>query len=229
MNKIPIKIPTFEQEQIHWNLRLQAVAGVDEAGRGPWAGPVHAAAVSLPKELGPVKLKGLTDSKLLTSLARDRWFDRIQELAASWGIAKTEASDIDLLGIVPATKKAMLSAITSLKHCNYLLCDAMSFTAEDATLLPPGLREMIVPLISQQQSFIRGEQVSLSIAAASVLAKVSRDREMVLLDEQYPQYGFAKHKGYGTKEHQVALLRYGPCPLHRTSFKPIKHLLEFGL
>ena len=206
-----------------------AVAGLDEAGRGPWAGPVYAAAVIFPAGLDASKLHGLTDSKLLTRTARDRWFEVIKSLAAGFGISKTEAEEIDRIGIVPATKRAMLLAISQLASCSHILCDAMSFNPIDFLLLPPAQQAEVSHLINHQKSYVRGEQISLSIAAASVLAKVSRDREMCQLDERYPRYGFSRHKGYGTREHQQTLLRYGPCPLHRVSFKPIKQLLEVGL
>lgn len=186
------------------------IAGLDEAGRGAIAGPVVAAAVILPLDL-PGKLallSGVNDSKQLTAKKRDSLFDLIIEHALAYGIGSSSAGDIDQIGIIPANVQAMQQALVQLQTpAQYLLLDGR-------------MRLKNVPL--PQQSIIKGDQKSLSIAAASILAKVSRDREMVALDERYPVFGFAQHKGYCTRQHESALEKYGPCPIHRQTFAPIR-------
>ncbi|HNT29890.1 MAG TPA: ribonuclease HII [bacterium] len=223
-------MPSCKQEQLLWAKGFLHIAGVDEAGRGPWAGPVVAGAVILPTRCDETVLQGLTDSKLLSEKQRDRWFEVIKRLALAVGTGLASAREIDQLGIVPATKKAMLTAIARLETpAQYLLIDALKFQETDLDLLAQETREQLKPLMRAQVYFIKGELMSYSIAAASIIAKVSRDRIMAELDRRYPRYGFARHKGYGTKEHQKALLTYGPCPEHRASFRPIKQLLDIGL
>jgi ribonuclease HII len=192
---------------------VTCIAGLDEAGRGALAGPVVAAAVILPLDL-PQRLKaldGVNDSKQLTAKTRERLYSLIIANALSVGIGSTSASDIDEIGIIPSTKLAMLSALDQLDPpAEFLLIDG---------------RIRLKNISLRQQSIIRGDGKSLSIAAASILAKVTRDRIMVALDGRYPQYGFARHKGYGTEFHRVAITRLGPTPEHRMSFSPLRKTL----
>lgn len=206
--------PTLELENgILTQFGLTFIAGLDEAGRGALAGPVTAAAVILP--LNDVrlleKLQNVNDSKQVTAVMRETLFSRITEHALAYGIGAVPAEVIDGIGIVPATKLAMVTAVSQLTPAaQFLLIDG---------------RIRLQSLPTPQQPIIRGDAQSLSIAAASILAKVSRDRLMIELDAHYPQYGFARHKGYGTPQHLAALERHGPCPLHRHSFAPIKRPL----
>lgn len=177
-----------------------AVCGIDEAGRGPLAGPVFAAAVILPAE---VEIPGLNDSKKLTAKKREALFPLIQEKAVSWSVAFATESEIDEINILQATYLAMRRA-----------CEGLSIPADYA--LVDGNR--MPPLSVTGETIIKGDGLSASIAAASVLAKVSRDRLMLELDSLYPEYQFAKHKGYGTALHVELLRKYGPCPIHRRSF-----------
>jgi ribonuclease HII len=189
---------------------LLHIAGIDEAGRGALAGPVSAAAVILPLN-DPAKLAELTavnDSKQLTAKTRERLFDRIVRFALAFGIGLEPAEVIDEIGIGPATRRAMITAVSQLTpYPDYLLVDG---------------RIRLTSLNISQQAIVRGDAQSLSIAAASILAKVTRDRIMVEVDITYPHYGFAQHKGYGTAVHLNALSQFGPCPLHRHSFAPIR-------
>ncbi len=174
--------------------------GVDEAGRGPLAGPVCAAAVILPEEL---RIEGLNDSKKLTEKKREALFDLICENAVSFGIAFAGVEDIESLNIKGATYLAMDRAVSELDPVPVLaLVDG-----NDKNVLS-------VPAVK----VVKGDSLCASIAAASILAKVTRDRFMLELDALYPQYGFAKHKGYGTKEHYAALREYGPSPVHRPTY-----------
>ena len=179
------------------------VAGVDEAGRGPLAGPVVAGAAILPEHLEG--LPGLNDSKQLTAAKREALFAALLERAdvhCSVGIASTE--EIDRLNILRATHLAMARAVEGLSlRPDFCLVDGLP-----------------VP----HRAIVKGDGRSLSIAAASVLAKVTRDRMMTEADAEFPQYGFAKHKGYGTKVHMEALRKHGPCPLHRRSFAPVSQM-----
>ena len=174
--------------------------GVDEAGRGPLAGPVCAAAVILPDG---IRLPGLNDSKKLTAKRREELYDAVAENAVSFGIAFATVEEIETLNIKGATYLAMERAIAELEPQPVLaLVDG-----NDKNSLP-------IPAIK----VIHGDALCASIAAASILAKVTRDRYMCDLDEQYPQYGFAAHKGYGTRAHYAALREYGPCPIHRPTY-----------
>jgi ribonuclease HII len=179
------------------------IAGLDEAGRGSLFGPVVAAAVILnPKR----RIVGLDDSKKLTPDRRRELFPRICEHALAWAIAEIDAARIDAWNIYQASRQAMLAAVSQLSPLpDYLLLDAI---------------EIDLPI--EQKALIHGDARSVSIAAASILAKVERDRRMAEFDEMYPQYGLAQHKGYGTPEHLDALRRYGPTPLHRFSYAPVK-------
>ncbi len=181
----------------------QIVAGIDEAGRGPLAGPVVAAAVVLPTE---EKIKGLNDSKKLSPAQREKFFHLILEQAQGIGLGIVEAPEIDRSNIWRATQNAMEEAIKKLPACpDFLLIDGK---------FPLGVS-------IAQKVIIKGDQRCQSIAAASIIAKVTRDRIMLNYHEIYPQYNFARHKGYATKEHLAAIRQYGCCPIHRHSFKPI--------
>lgn len=176
------------------------VCGVDEAGRGPLAGPVCAAAVILPPHL---ELPGLNDSKKLTDKKRRELFPMIKEQAIAWGIGFASEAEIDELNILQATYLAMQRAI-----------DALEGKAEFALIDGNRAKDFGLPL----QTVVKGDSLSASIAAASVLAKVSRDDVMLEMAEKYPQYGFEVHKGYGTKAHYEALRRFGASPIHRATF-----------
>jgi ribonuclease HII len=179
---------------------FRRIAGLDEAGRGPLAGPVVASAVILPEGLF---LPGLRDSKKLTALQRDRFFEEIHLRAVAVGIGIVDSDVIDGLNILKATILAMHRALDRLAVTpDYLLIDALS------------LPDVDIP----QEPLIRGDDLSQSIAAASVVSKVSRDRMMLEFDRYYPEYNFRSHKGYGTAEHLRALERFGPCPIHRRTF-----------
>jgi ribonuclease HII len=185
---------------------FRVIAGLDEAGRGPLAGPVVAAAMVLP-ETG--KLKGVDDSKKLSAGQREELFSLLHEKARAVGIGIVEAQEIDRLNILRASLKAMKLAVESLPlKPDFLLID--------------GIHSLSLPLA--QQAIPKGDQRCISIAAASIVAKVTRDRLMMAYHDQYPQYNFAQHKGYGTKEHLQAIRQYGCCPLHRQSFKAIYQL-----
>ncbi|NMB58952.1 MAG: ribonuclease HII [Chloroflexi bacterium] len=189
------------------------IAGIDEAGRGAWAGPVSAAAVILPLDQEGLStiLGGVRDSKQMSPGQREKWAEIITINAVAAAIGWAEFDEIDKLGIVPATRLAMKRAVTGLNHSiDHLLIDAVK------------LPDVDIP----QTSLIKGDSRSLSIAAASVLAKVSRDRLMKLLEKEYPGYGFDRHKGYGTAAHQKALKSLGVSTIHRRSYAPIKRFLE---
>ncbi len=179
------------------------VAGLDEAGRGSLFGPVVAAAVILnPKR----RIVGLDDSKKLNSERRNDLAPRIRDHALAWAIAEIDAARIDAWNIYQASRQAMMAAVSQLFPLpDYLLLDAV---------------EIDLPI--EQKALIHGDARSVSIAAASILAKVERDRRMAEFDEMYPQYGLAQHKGYGTPEHLDALRRFGPSPLHRFSYAPVR-------
>jgi len=186
---------------------------LDEAGRGAWAGPVAAGAVVLPVS-APVEelleqLRGVRDSKVMTSRQRAFWAEHIRLAALAWGVGFAESHEVDTLGIVPATRLAMERA---LKACG---CAAQHLLV-DAVRLP----EINIP----QQALIKGDARSLSIAAASVLAKTARDAVMIEMDERFPGYGFAMNKGYGTAIHRAGLDEIGPCPMHRFSFAPVREV-----
>ena len=189
----------FERE--YWKRGLDHIAGVDEAGRGPLAGPVVAAAVIFKPE---VWIDGVDDSKRLSSNRRNELFDRIHEKALSVGVSIVPHTVIDEVNIYQATMRAMEEAVTWLLPVpQHLLIDG------------PRYCERYIPFTP----IIDGDAKCFSIAAASIIAKVTRDRIMVEMDQRYPQYGFAKHKGYGTKEHCEAIRKFGPCEIHRRSFR----------
>jgi ribonuclease HII len=208
-------LPTLIHEQRLWSNGYRRVAGLDEAGRGAWAGPVVAAAVILSPDDPELHLhlKGVRDSKTLTAAQRRALLEIIQRHALGWGIGAVPSAEIDELGIVCATRKAMVLALQALTSpADYLLIDYLT------------LPDLTCP----QYSLPKGDANILSVAAASIVAKVSRDQMMVDLDRHFPGYGFCQHKGYGTEEHQRALAVLGPSPQHRLSFAPLRALAGDG-
>jgi ribonuclease HII len=194
-------------EEVLYNQGMEYVAGVDEVGRGPLAGPVVAAAVILPKGF---YLPGVTDSKKLSESKREQFYEIIQREAVSVGIGIVEAAMIDEINIYEATKKAMMTALANLAITpEHVLIDAMT-----------------LPITIPQQSIIKGDAKSISIAASSIMAKVTRDRMMKELAEKHPAYGFEKHMGYGTKLHLEAIEKHGVLAEHRKSFAPIKNMIH---
>jgi ribonuclease HII len=183
---------------------IQLLAGVDEAGRGPLAGPVVAAAVILP---ATAVLPGLTDSKLLTPARRDFFDQQVRQQAVALAIAEVGVADIEAQGIGAASLQAMAAAVQQLDP------------APEFVLVDGPWR---LPLTVAQQPIVQGDRLCQSIAAASVLAKVHRDRQMERYHQLYPQYNFAGHKGYATPEHLAAIRRWGPCPLHRRTFRGVR-------
>ena len=191
---------TFELEKQYTAEGFSAICGVDEAGRGPLCGPVVAAACILPIDC---KIEGLNDSKKLTAKKREALFDLICENALAYCIAEASVEEIDQMNILEADLLAMRRAI-----------DGLQIKADYALIDGNIARDFQIPA----RAVIHGDAISPSIAAASILAKVTRDRQCVELDRLYPQYGIAKHKGYGTKAHMDALRQFGPSPIHRKQF-----------
>lgn len=184
---------------------IKYIAGIDEVGRGPLAGPVVTCAMVLKPD---ILIEGVNDSKKVSEKNREKLFDIIIENCVSYGIGMANEKIIDSINILNATKEAMKEALCNLKITpEHLLIDALDLGVSIPTT-----------------SLIKGDAFSISIASASIVAKVTRDRMMIAYDEIYPEYGFAKNKGYGTAEHILALKKYGPCPIHRKSF--IKGILE---
>lgn len=204
------KLAAYEKEQVRLEKMLEferkygaafsCICGVDEAGRGPFAGPVAAGAVVLPVGL---KIEGLNDSKKVSAKRREELFDEIREKAVSFGIGMSSPARIDEINILQATYEAMQHAIEDLSVVPDLLLN-------DAVTIPQ------VPI--RQVGIVGGDGRSLSIAAASIMAKVTRDRLMTEYAQLYPEYGFERNKGYGSEEHRRALKKYGPCPIHRRTF-----------
>lgn len=209
---MPVPLDQFAFERALLERGDSLIAGVDEAGRGPLAGPVMAAAVILPLDWIqnglPDELIGLNDSKQLTASARDRFFLFLTTQAAiRFGIAQCSAEIIDAINILQATHRAMNEALASL-------------APPPRHVLVDGRR--VASMRFPQTPIVKGDALSYSIAAASILAKVTRDRLMQEFERQYPGYGFAEHKGYGTAAHLAALAKHGPCPIHRRTFAPMK-------
>lgn len=207
--------PNLEQEMGLYAAGYRYVAGVDEAGRGAWAGPVYAAAVVLPLERADLLqvLGDVRDSKQLSPAQREALLPIIQGVAEAIGIGWAEPAEVDGLGIAAATRLAMARAVEGLNgRADALLIDHVR------------LPEVALP----QHSLSKADVRCLSVAAASIVAKVSRDRLMVALDGDLPGYGFACHKGYGTRAHRQALERLGPSPIHRVSWKPVHALKRAG-
>ena len=200
------ELTMWEIEDENYAEGVEVICGVDEAGRGPLAGPVCAAAVILPAGL---VIEGVNDSKKLSEKKREELFPVICEKALAYGIGWADEREIDEINILQATYRAMKRAVESLPlTADYALIDG----------------NRMPPLAIPGTTIIKGDALSMSIAAASILAKVSRDRVMVQFSREYPQYGFEQHKGYGTAAHVQALREYGPCPLHRQSF--LQKILE---
>ncbi|MBN1488055.1 MAG: ribonuclease HII [Anaerolineae bacterium] len=205
-------IPTTEAEARFWAAGYAYVAGLDEAGRGAWAGPVYAAAVILPQNPELLSnLDGVRDSKLLSPSRRAELLEQIVAVAQGIGIGWASAEDIDKIGIVPATRLAMHRALAALPtKPQALIIDALRLT--DSSL--------------PQQAFAYADVLCLSVAAAGIVAKVNRDRWMTNIDPLCPGYAFARHKGYGTRQHSEALEQLGVSPVHRRSFAPIAAQLK---
>lgn len=200
----------LERQEAMWEyerglLEYEYIAGVDEAGRGPLAGPVYAAAVILK----PVaRIDGINDSKKLSEKKREELYDVIIENSIAYAVYSIDEKTIDEVNILNATHMAMNGAVNSLSvRPDFVLIDGNS------------IKNMTLP----HETIVKGDAKSISIAAASILAKVSRDRYIIKMAEKYPEYGFEKHKGYGTKAHTEAILKYGPCEIHRKTF--LKKLL----
>ena len=205
-------VDRFEFERALWTRGIGRIAGVDEAGRGPLAGPVVAAAAILPAQWAkaglPRELDGLNDSKQLTAAQREKFFAYLTAAGeVEYAIAQMDSVQIDAINILRATHQAMNAALAELvPRPQHVLVDGRP------------VKTMRLP----QTAIIKGDARSYSIAAASVLAKVTRDRLMREFDRQFPDYGFAAHKGYGTVQHLAAIAAHGPCPIHRKSFAPLK-------
>jgi ribonuclease HII len=204
------QLPSLEEER---KLRAQGyhlIAGIDEVGRGALAGPVAAAAVILPCQHNIPCLASVRDSKMLSLLKRQSQSLLIQGTAVAWGVGMISSDEIDERGIIEATRLAMHQALCRLSYpADFLLIDALT-----------------LPHISlPQKGIVHGDRLCLSIACASIIAKVARDQYMVQLDKLYPGYGLAHHKGYATKEHLLSLQQLGPCPIHRKSFAPVRRLI----
>ena len=206
-------IPTFEEEAIKKSQGYKLIAGIDEAGRGPLAGPVVAAAIILPPEVKGKWVAMVRDSKLVTAIRREKLYDQLRKTAISYGVGVVDSRTIDMVGIAKATRLAMKSAVKQLEPTpDYLLIDYFQ------------LPEVRIP----QKGVVEGDSLCFSIACASILAKVTRDRLMLEFEGAYPGYGFADHKGYSTKEHLESLRRLGPSPIHRTSFQPVREAIGAG-
>jgi len=199
---------------------FKAVAGVDEVGRGPLAGPVVAAAVILPRDFTHPEIK---DSKMLSASQRDKLLPIIQRSAECWSVGIVDVEGIDRLNILRASLTAMAQALHGLSSRADLALIDGNQKIPSAIFAAIGCHPAYR---LRQKTIIKGDQLCLSIAAASILAKVARDRIMLEFDKQYPEYGFAGHKGYGSAEHLAALQRYGPTPIHRRSFRPVWDLID---
>jgi len=202
------KYPDLSFEQPLWQSGLFHVAGIDEAGRGPLAGPVAAAVLILPPEIDIIQaLWGVRDSKQMSAAQREHWADRIRVAAVEWGVGFAAVEEIDAIGIAAAVRLAVQRSLDALTiQPDHLLVDYIK------------LPQIPIP----QTALVKGDARCLSIAGASVLAKTARDSVMRELDLEYQGYGFAAHKGYGTAAHLEAIKRLGGCPIHRKSFAPLK-------
>lgn len=201
--------PDNNEENALYSIGYEFVGGADEVGRGSIAGPVLAAVVILPKKLKGSWQSSINDSKQLTPIQREYVFNHLQQSAHSIGIGESSAKEIDDIGIAPATRLAIVRALESLPlKPQFLLLDAFP------------LPESKIP----QKAIVHGDSISISIASASIVAKVTRDRIMTGLGNCYPNYGFEKHKGYATKEHMMNLKLHGPCNIHRFTWKPLRNL-----
>ncbi len=202
--------PTFKEEKTLRTRGYRYIAGIDEVGRGALMGPVVAAAVILPDSFKAPWKSRVRDSKQLTPETREYLFDFIREIAVSVGTGESSNEVIDTIGIAKATKLAMMAAVNQLRpNPDYLLIDYVH------------LEETVLP----QKGIIHGDALCFSIACASIIAKVTRDRQVTEMDKDFPGYGFAKHKGYGTEGHLKCLREKGPCRLHRRSFSPVAEIV----
>jgi len=206
--------PSFAEEKILEAQGYRLIAGIDEVGRGALAGPVVAAAVILPCGINTPWLDQVRDSKLLSPAKRELLFHNIHQIAISIGISLAPPEIIDTQGIITATRLAMKLAIEQL-------------SPPPESLLIDYMRLPEVPL--PQKGITNGDRLCFSIACASIIAKVARDRLMIELDRTYPGYGLAQHKGYGTEKHLSCLRQLGPCPIHRQSFKPVRDIIQSRL
>ena len=202
--------PTFLEENNLWQSGYRRIAGIDEVGRGPLAGPVVAAAVILPGDFEADWKPLVNDSKQLSPLLREELFPYISEIAISIGIGFSDAQIIDSKGIAKASRLAMKRAVDQ-------LTPSPDFLLVDYFYIP----EIRLP----QKGITHGDCLSFSIACASIIAKVTRDHWMIEMDKAYPEYKFAEHKGYGTPEHLECLRRFGPSPIHRCSFQPVRDMM----
>jgi ribonuclease HII len=205
--------PDLSYEQALWARGARHIAGLDEAGRGAWAGPVVAAAVVLPADLVDLAdlLVGVRDSKVMTRRQRESWAAHICDLALTVGVGEVPPDQVDSIGLISATRAAMRAALAALSLApDHLLIDHLRLTG----------------VSTPQTPLTHGDARALSIAAASVIAKVTRDQRMADLDAAYPGYGFAVHKGYGTARHREALAVRGPSPIHRFTYAPIALRLQ---
>ncbi len=201
------------EEQSLYEQGYEMVCGMDEVGRGPLAGPVVTAAVVLPRGLSGKWVSLVRDSKQLSPSQREYVYEYLLDESICVGVGSSEAEEIDRVGIAKATRLAMVKALGMMPiQPQYLLLDAFP------------LPEVSLP----QKAIIHGDVLCRSIAAASIVAKVTRDRMMVEMDAAYPMYGFGRHKGYGTKEHLDNLKLYGPCAIHRRSFAPVREMVSSG-
>jgi len=206
-------MPSFVEEELLEAQGYRFIAGIDEVGRGALAGPVVAAAVILPNHVDAPWLGGVKDSKQLSPARRELLFHHIHEIAISIGIGSVPHYLVDDQGIIKATRLAMKLAIDQLSPPpQSLLIDYMR------------LPEVRLP----QKGITKGDNLCFSIACASIIAKVARDKLMVEFDRTYPGYGLAQHKGYGTRQHFACLARLGPCPIHRQSFRPVRDIILYG-
>ena len=204
-------IPTYKEEQELVAQGFRSICGIDEVGRGCLAGPIMAGAVILPNHFPPNSLSKVKDSKLLSAKSRSYLYKVIIEIALFAGIGVVEAEEIDKLGINPANNLAMVRAVDNLTHLpDFLLVDAVKLSG------------ISIP----SKSIIHGDAICLSIACASIIAKVSRDNLMIEFDKIYPEFKFGSNKGYGTKTHLEALRDFGPTLIHRKSFSPVKNFSD---
>jgi ribonuclease HII len=218
----------FTNEKKLWEEGYKAVVGIDEAGRGPWAGPLIVGAVCLPKGIKKKQLATVKDSKKLSTVQREENYSLITHLCPAYATGSVSPEEIDQIGLSRSVRLAMTRALDGLPTSpDYLLLDA---NIMGKTQLTMALSDVEIETLKYQGtpslSFIKGEDVSISIAAASIIAKVTRDRIMCELALQYPEYGFEEHKGYGTKMHQERLGKFGVSEMHRRSFEPVKSLLK---
>jgi ribonuclease HII len=216
MRRKPTETAALNLERALWAKGYRAVAGIDEVGRGAWAGPVAAGAVIFPPDRDDLRtiLEGVRDSKQLRPAAREALIGRIKATALGWGIGAASNDEIDALHIVPATCLAMGRALDDLTRrfpavtTDFLLLDSIRCAAFEMGTLP-------------HRAIVNGDRLSLSIAAASILAKVWRDEQMTHYDRLYPEFGFGINKGYGVAAHRAALKQHAPCKIHRMTFRPM--------